>query len=92
MNTEITIEEARKKYPQVKFSVIDGIFHFANEYYPTGSFLEAVLSNDLREAFGRADDYNMGSLFHIVTLCWNEIPSPCWGSLENYEKWLKRRK
>lgn len=61
--------------------VIDGI--------PTGGFLSAVLENDLKEAFGRADDSNQLCLGHIVAYCYNEIPGDCWGSPERVNNWLK---
>ncbi len=44
---------------------------------PTGDFTRAVLENDLRESFGRADDYNRMALFEIVRYCYNEIPGAC---------------
>ncbi len=52
-----------------------------------GEFLSAVLSNNLREAFGRADDINQARMFDIVQYCYNEIPSPCWGSPEAMRTW-----
>lgn len=47
---------------------------------PTGSFLAAVLSNDLKESIGRADDTNLVALPHIVAYLYNEIPAALWGS------------
>ena len=55
---------------------------------PTGGFLRAVLENDLREAFGRADIYNRSCMFEIVAWLWNEAPSTCWGSPEKVSAWL----
>jgi len=49
---------------------------------PTGGFLEACLSNDLREAFGRADESSRNNLFEIVKYLYNEMPSDIWGSRE----------
>lgn len=46
----------------------------------TGSFLEAVLANDLKEAIGRADEDNLDALPHIVCYLYNEVPSIAWGS------------
>ncbi len=56
-----------------------------------GGFTHAVLANDLREAFGRADMQNRMFMFDIVTYCWNEIPSDCWGSWEKVKDWLEHR-
>jgi hypothetical protein len=55
-----------------------------------GDFLTAVLSNDLREACGRADDENQRLIFEYVKFLHNHVPSGCWGSPENVRNWLKR--
>lgn len=54
---------------------------------PTGHFVEAVLSNDLKEACGRADDNNAAALWQIVCYCYNEIPTGAWGSPEKVRAW-----
>jgi hypothetical protein len=56
-----------------------------------GGFLLALLSNDLREACGRADAVNRHLLFEIVTWLYSEAPSPCWGSPQNVIAWLQPR-
>lgn len=55
-----------------------------------GSFVEAVLANDLREAFGTADETSTRYLKDIVAYCYNEIPSPCWGSREGVRAWREK--
>ncbi len=55
---------------------------------PVGSFLTAVLKNDLCQAFSQADEDNRVNLFEIVAYCWNEIPGDCWGSPEQVKAWL----
>ncbi len=57
---------------------------------PTGGFLEAVMSNDLREAVGRADEYALENIPHIVAYLYNDTPMGCWGSRENVQSWLGR--
>jgi hypothetical protein len=59
---------------------------------PPGDFLYAVLTNNLRESFGRADDENRAALFEIVAYCWNHIPSVCWGSPARVSEWLNPTK
>lgn len=68
----------------------DSIDAYANAGVPVGSFLRAVLENDLMEAFGRADDMNRRDLFEIVRYCRWEISGECWGSPEKVAAWLKR--
>lgn len=53
-----------------------------------GSFLTAVLSNDLTEAVGRADDINIYLLPAYVRYCHNEIPSVCWSNPGRVRAWL----
>ena len=71
-------------------SIKEGIDRYVNHRIPTGAFLEAVLSNDLKGAFGRADEDNRRDLFEIVSYCYNEIPGDCWGSPERVSAWLKQ--
>ncbi len=55
---------------------------------PTGSFLEAVISNDLREAMARADEDSRAALFGLVSYLHNDCPGGCWGSPERYRDWM----
>lgn len=55
---------------------------------PPGDFLHAVLSNDLKESFARADEYNRDNLFSIVRYLYNEVPGLAWGSPEKVKLWL----
>lgn len=57
---------------------------------PPGSFLTAVISNDLREAFARADDDNATAMQGWVRFFYNYAPSGCWGSPERYSNWLAK--
>lgn len=52
-----------------------------------GGFVTAVLENNLKEAFVRADDYNLDSMKAIVTYCYSRLPSTCWGSAEAVREW-----
>lgn len=66
----------------IKLYVLHGI--------PPGSFLTAVLSNDLFEAVGRADDANQQALVGWVLFLYNYVPSGCKGSPEHYREWIAR--
>jgi hypothetical protein len=57
------------------------------QYGVCGDFLDAVLANDLMEAFGRADDINRTYMFSIVCYVYNKLPRGCWGSKEIVEAW-----
>ena len=71
--------------PPLTKDAIDG--YVAHRYVP-GSFVFAVLSNDLKNAVSRADDENARVLIDIVRYCYWEIPGPCWGSKERVLAWL----
>lgn len=58
--------------------------------HPMGDFLQAVISNDLREACSRADDTNCQILPAYVVYLFNEAPAACWGSPGKYEAWLDK--
>lgn len=58
---------------------------------PTGGFLKSVLSNDLFEAFGRADAENKNNIENLIRFVYNEMPAGCFGSKEIYEEWVKSK-
>jgi hypothetical protein len=68
--------------------LIPSITRYTQARIPTGGFLKAVLSNDLREAILLADDVNIDLLPQIVRYIYNEVPSECWGSPEKARTWL----
>jgi hypothetical protein len=59
----------------------------AREHPFVGDFLRAVLSNNLMEAVGRADGYNIRTLPAICSYVYNELPSNCHGSPEIVTLW-----
>lgn len=72
----------------IKQSTLDGIRRYVEYHIPPGDFLQAVLQNNLKEAFFYADDENLASLYEIVKYVYNEIPYNCWGSPEAYRDWI----
>ena len=72
----------------VPVHTIGGLDRYANEHIEPDSFLRAVLENNLRDAFGRADITNREAMFDIVNYIYNELPSACWGSPAKVQKWL----
>ncbi len=57
-----------------------------------GHFMVALMSNDLKEAFGRADQDNIAAMFNWVKWFYNEAPNQCWGSAGNVRNWLSQSK
>lgn len=70
--------------PEITRESIDAWAHDAR---PTGGFLRAVLSNDLRESFARADLENREAMFDIVSYLYNKCPGLCWGSPDRVAEW-----
>lgn len=56
---------------------------------PVSGFLEAVLSNDLMDAFGRADHINRSLVFEYTCHVYNLMPIGCHGSREQYNQWVE---
>ena len=70
---------------------IQGAFdRWVSDGIPPGGFVTAVLENDLKGAFGRADSINLEHMQEIVMYCYWELPSDCWGSPEKVKQWRER--
>jgi len=74
----------------MKRSTKDAIDAHVREGRPCGDFVTAVLMNDLKEAYIRADDDNRRDMQEIVGYCYNNIPHPCWGSPDKVYAWRRR--
>lgn len=68
--------------------MMGGIKRYVEKGIPPGHFLTAVICNDLQEAVGRADDYNLKNLPAYAVYFYNRVPSKCWGSREKMEAWM----
>lgn len=69
----------------------EGLARYLMYGVPTGDFLLAVLSNDLRDAVGRADMENQRGLVYIVNFLYNVAPSAAWGSPDKVAAWRDKR-
>jgi len=56
-----------------------------------GSFLMAILTNDLMGAFGRADHINRERIGDYCQWLYNNSPAGSHGSRESVNAWMKRR-
>ena len=57
---------------------------------PTGGFVQAVLSNDLMGAVGRADADSLSAIGLICQYVYNAVPSVCHGSREAVKSHIER--
>jgi hypothetical protein len=65
-----------------------GIVRYVMHGIKPGKFLSALFANNLREAVVGADDENLGLLIHYVRFVYNDCPSFCHGSPENFDDWI----
>lgn len=66
-----------------------GIERYFLKRIPPGGFLSALLSNDLMEAFGCADDENASAMQNWCRFLYNYAPRGSYGSPEAFMNWLK---
>jgi len=69
--------------------MIDGLLDYILEHCPAGSFLTAILCNDLRQACNKADETNKHLIWEYVYFLFNHAPMGCWGSEERVAEWLE---
>lgn len=69
----------------------DAMRRYVEDGIPPGSFLGAVLCNDLMEACIRADDYNRHRIYDIVQWLYAEAPALCHGSPAKMQAWMSAR-
>jgi hypothetical protein len=81
--------EILQDFGQVSQVILEGINRHVLYHQRVGHFLTAVLTNNLREAFARADEGNQKTMFQIVSYCHNQIPGCCWGTPEKVKAWTE---
>ena len=95
MSVKLTQEALDKAHEMLPNEYMVGaMVRYFEEHIQPGHFLTAVLSNDLFEAFGRADDVNARYMKAYVQWLYNYAPgrhSGCWGTPDAVDNWLKER-
>lgn len=71
-------------------SMMGGLERYVTQGIRPGSFLQAVIANDLIDACGRADPENLANLPAFVAWLENEAPRGSYGSREAMEGWISR--
>lgn len=66
------------------------IILYIEKGYIVDDFLAALISNDLKNTFFKADDENINLIFDYMKFFYNCVPSKCWGSKEKYENWISQ--
>ena len=70
----------------------DGLRLYLEHGVPPGSFLLAVLTNDLFEAMGRADEESRRGLFNLVSFIYHAVPTSAWGTAEKVRAFMSERR
>jgi len=76
----ILLKLKHKEHNVIPQYTLDSLTRYVEHGIPPGSFLCAVLENNLFSAVGRADKANLAALPEIVKYVYNEVPSPAWGN------------
>jgi len=72
-------------------SLRDGLIAYIEIGRSTGSFLTAVLCNNLQQAVFRADPATLPHLPTVVRWLWNFAPAQCHGSENHHRGWMDAR-
>ncbi len=74
---------------RVRAQMMGAIHRYIEDKLYPGSFLQAIISNNLKEAVGCADDDNLRNIPAFVSYFYNEAPLSCRGSEEIMASWIK---
>jgi hypothetical protein len=83
----MNIDDSYKTRGNITPELRESFVRYIEHGIPTGSFLEAVLCNDLREACCRADMQNRFVLYDIIMYLHNYAPGVCWGDRKAVAAW-----
>ncbi len=77
------------EYAGIPEITLGALTRYVEQGIPPGSFLTAVLKNDLFDAMSRADMNNRYALHTICMYIYNKIPSTAWGNEERVSAWIE---
>ena len=80
------------KYELLPEHCRDGMRLYVEHGIMPGSFMTAVLENNLVEAFAHADDINIHRMFDYANFLYNELPGNAWGSSAIVLAWAEARR
>ena len=78
------------EYENIPPHIMEALERYKNSHLNAGSFLRAVISNDLVSAVQKADSESLKSLPQIAIWAYTELPAEAWGSYEKFQKWTER--
>lgn len=78
-----------KGYDVLPYHTQSELRRYVEEGYMPGSFLTAVLCNDLFKAVAHADSSNIATLDDLVKFIYNRVDSRAWGSAQRMREWTE---
>lgn len=80
------------RHSEVPDNLHYGIMRYICHELQPGSYLTAVLENDLLQAINRGDDDTLKGLVATVRWLFNKAPGDCWGTPRKVYDWLQQSK
>lgn len=80
----------RNEYDLIQPATMQAMERYRDHHIPVGSFLQAVIRNDLGEACARADVHNLWIIPIIVYWFYFECPGSAYGSIAKYNDWISQ--
>jgi hypothetical protein len=80
----------RAEHRELPDYMIDGLVRYIVHGMEPGSFMTAVLENDLAWAAARADAVNRHNLFKYASFLLYDAPNGCWGSKSKVREWIEK--
>jgi len=94
-NEELTAmldeELSQPDYDQLPKYMLPAVYQYVVDGRPPGTFLEAVITNNLRHALTCADDRNLKVLPVWVRFFYNCVPAACVGDAHDMTNWMRER-
>lgn len=88
--SELGCRHRDSEYDIIPDSVLQEINSFVLKGTPTGSFVSAVLRNDLKLAIGTGGPSALAAIRKVVSYMYNRVPSMCYGDAESIQSWRER--
>ena len=81
--------EYREKHYEISDEMGKHITAYVNDGVPQGSFLTALICNDLKGVFAYADDENYENLPAFIMYFHWVVPANIWGNKDKMQAWIK---